>query len=79
MDVKLAFLNGILEEEEYVRQPLGYEIKRHENKVYKLKKDLYGLEKSPRAWYNRIDLYIINIGFSTNNNEPTLYTKVNDK
>ena len=43
MDVKSAFLNGILEEEFYVDQPHGYTVKGHEDKVYKLKKALYGL------------------------------------
>ena len=40
MDVKYAFLNGILEEEVYVDQPPGYTIKGHEHKVFKLKKGL---------------------------------------
>ena len=71
-DVKYAFLNGILEEEVYVDQPHGYVVKGHEDKVYKLKKDLYGLKQTPQAWYSRIDSYLINNGFSRSSHEPTL-------
>jgi Reverse transcriptase (RNA-dependent DNA polymerase) len=43
MDVKSAFLNGVLEEEVYIEQPLGYLKEGGEGKVLKLKKILYGL------------------------------------
>jgi hypothetical protein len=58
MDVKLTFLNGNLEEEVYVEQTQGYEVPGQEDKVYRLKKSLYGLKKDLRAWYSHIDSYL---------------------
>jgi hypothetical protein len=48
MDVKSAFLNGVMEEEVYVRQPLGFESEKYPHRVYKLRKALYGLKQVPR-------------------------------
>ena len=44
LDVKIAFLHGDLEEEIYMKQPEGYEVKGKENLVYRLRKSLYGLK-----------------------------------
>jgi len=59
LDVKSAFLNGVLKEEVYVEQPEGFEVKNAGHKVYKLKKALYGLKQAPRAWYSEIDAYLL--------------------
>ncbi|CAJ2627663.1 unnamed protein product [Trifolium pratense] len=63
LDVKSAFLNGPLDEEVYVSQPPGFEIKGKESMVYKLYKALYGLKQAPKAWNKRIDDFLIQIGF----------------
>nr|GFA85278.1 hypothetical protein [Tanacetum cinerariifolium] len=49
MDVKTTFLNGILKEEVYVGQPLGFVSKLYPDHVYALDKALYGLKQVPRA------------------------------
>ncbi|CAL2270573.1 unnamed protein product [Prunus armeniaca] len=75
LDVKSAFLNGVLQEEVYVEQPEGFVVKGKEEKVYKLHKALYGLKQAPRAWYGEIDNYFSQCGFKKSLSEPTLYIK----
>ncbi|GKE53575.1 retrovirus-related pol polyprotein from transposon TNT 1-94 [Tanacetum coccineum] len=48
MDVKMAFLNGLLKEEVYVAQPEGFVDPGHPEKVYLLRKALYGLKQAPK-------------------------------
>lgn len=59
----------------FVEQPPGYELKRSEQKVYKLKKALYGLKQAPRAWYSRIESYFVKEGFEKCHYENTLFIK----
>ena len=58
MDVQTAFLNGVVEEEVYVEQPLIFETHDRETHVCELKKSLYGLKQAPRTWYERIDGFL---------------------
>ena len=62
MDVKSAFLNGVLQEV-FVEQPEGFEDPQLPNYVYKLKKALYGLKQAPRAWYERITKFLLDNHF----------------
>ena len=78
MDVKETFLNGVIKEEVYIEQPLGFEIHDKKTHVCKLKKDLYGLTKAPRAWYGRIDGFLMNLGFTKIKVDSNLYYKVED-
>ena len=75
LDVKSAFLNGYLEEEVYVEQPLSFVVKNHEDKVLKLKKALYGLKQAPRSWNSCNDKYFQDNGFTLCLHEYALYMK----
>ena len=73
MDVKIAFLNGVIEEEVYIEQPEGFEIFSSESHVCRLKRVLYGLKQAPRAWYTQIDSYFTGLGFTKSEVDPNLY------
>ncbi|GJX50301.1 retrovirus-related pol polyprotein from transposon TNT 1-94 [Tanacetum coccineum] len=73
MDVKTTFLYGPLKEEVYVNQPDGFVDPYHPDKVYRLKKALYGLKHAPRAWYDELYKFLISKGFSKGSIDPTLF------
>ena len=59
MDVKTAFLNGLLYEDIYMSQPDGFVDEAHPNLVCNLKRSLYGLKQSPRMWNKTIDDFML--------------------
>ncbi|KAF0925349.1 hypothetical protein E2562_016040 [Oryza meyeriana var. granulata] len=75
MDVKSAFLNGELIEEVYVRQPPGFTVVSHEDKVLHLDKALYGLRQAPRAWNAKLDETLVALGFSQSASEHAVYAR----
>ncbi|GJY76695.1 retrovirus-related pol polyprotein from transposon TNT 1-94 [Tanacetum coccineum] len=75
MDVKSAFLNGFINEEVYVAQPLGFIDFKKPDHVYKLKKALYGLKQAPKAWYDRLKAFLIKHEYKIGMVDNTLFTK----
>jgi hypothetical protein len=73
MDVKSASLNGVLEEEVYVRQSPRFESEKYTYRVYKLRKALYGLKQEPRAWYGRLRVFVFERGFEMGKVDQTLF------
>nr|GFA59438.1 hypothetical protein [Tanacetum cinerariifolium] len=67
IDVKTAFLNGILKEEVYVGKSPGFVSKQYPDHVYALDKALYGLKQAPRAWYDVLSKFLIESGFKKAN------------
>ncbi|GJV40748.1 retrotransposon protein, putative, unclassified [Tanacetum coccineum] len=75
MDMKAAFLNGILKEEVYVCQPKGFVNQDHLNNVFRLKKALNGLKQAPRAWYDLLSKFLLSQKFVKDVVNPTLFTR----
>ncbi|RVW83369.1 Retrovirus-related Pol polyprotein from transposon TNT 1-94 [Vitis vinifera] len=75
-DVKNAFLHGELSEEVYMDIPLGCMVSKKQcQKVCKLKKSLYGLKQSLRAWFGRFTKSIRAFGYRQSNSDHTLFLK----
>ena len=64
LDVKNAFLNSVLDEEDYMKQPPGFIAQEESGKVCRLKKSLYELKQSPRAWFGQFASVIRSFSFS---------------
>jgi histone deacetylase 1/2 len=71
--MKNAFLHGILEENVYMRQPPGYEVKGKTEYICKLDKALYGLKQAPRAWFSKLSTKLIALGFTPSKADTSLF------
>ncbi|RVW25573.1 Retrovirus-related Pol polyprotein from transposon RE1 [Vitis vinifera] len=75
-DVKNAFLHGELSEEVYMDLLPGCMVPEKQcQKVCKLKKSLYGLKQSLRAWFGRFTKSMRAFGYRQSNSDHTLFLK----
>lgn len=77
MDVKIAFLNGDMEEEIYMEQPERFVVPGQEHKVCKLVKSLNGLKQAPKRWHEKFDKVILSNGFRVHESGKCVYSKFN--
>jgi hypothetical protein len=73
-DVKNVFFNGELHEDAYMSPSPGYSI--HEGMVCHLRRSLYGLKKTPRAWFQCFVFVVTAAGFSASAHDPALFVHV---
>lgn len=74
VDVKSAFLNGLLENDIYMKQPPGFEEMSAQH-VCKLNKSLYGLKQAANVWNKALHSVLLKGNFKQNSADPCFYTK----
>jgi hypothetical protein len=74
MDVKIAFLNGNLDEDVYMTQPEGFVDPTNAGKVCKLQKSIYKLKQTSQSWNIHFDEVVKGFGF-LQNEEVCVYRK----
>lgn len=74
LDVANTFLHGQLSESVYMEQPKGFADSTHQDYVCHLHKAIYGLKQSLRQWYNTFTSYLLSIGFTHSNADPSFLT-----
>jgi hypothetical protein len=77
MDVMIAYLYESLDSDIYMKVPDGISVSNisvnHNMYCVKLVKSLYSLKQSGRMWYNRLKEFLINKGYSNNDNCPCVF------
>ena len=75
LDVSNAFLYGDLDEQVFMEQPPGYVAQGESSKVCRLRKAIYGLKQSPRAWFVKFSGLLTSFGFTPCVADPTVLMK----
>ena len=79
MDVKNSFLNGELSEEVFMKLPSSYSHPSgFPHRVCRLRRALYGLKQTPRAWFAKFSSTISQDGFSRSFFNTTLFLRLFD-
>lgn len=73
LDVHNAFLHGHLTKDVFMSQPLSFIDQQHPNHVCHLKRALYSLKQTPRVWFQRLDTFLMELGFIDSKIDTTLF------
>jgi hypothetical protein len=73
LDMKNAFLHGLLTETVYYSQPAGFVDSSRPDMICRLNKSLYGLKQAPRAWNHRFATFLLTLGFVEAKSDTSLF------
>jgi Reverse transcriptase (RNA-dependent DNA polymerase) len=69
----MSFFKKFFEEQVYMIIPPGHKEEININLIYRLKKLIYGLKQSLRAWYEKLSSYLISCGFMASKTDLSLF------
>ena len=78
VDVKTAFLYGVLEEDIYLKQPEGCVDPKFPNHVWKLDKAIYGLKQASRVWYQKLKTILTAMDYVVSPCDPAIFYRYED-
>lgn len=73
LDVNNAFLQGTLDEEDYMEQPPGFIDHDHPDYVCRLRRAIYGLKQAPRVWYLELKTFLLSLGFKNSLADTSMF------
>ena len=73
LDVKNAFLHGDLVDEVYMEQPPRFIAQGESSLVCKLRKSLYDLKQSPRAWFGHFSKVVMEFGLNRSGVDHSMF------
>jgi hypothetical protein len=75
LDIYGAFITADIDEPVYVSLPKGLPTKHGAGRIWRLKKTLYGLKRSPRAFFDSLSTHLLSKGYSRCSNDTCLFFK----
>lgn len=75
MDVMTVFLNSILKDKVYLKQPEGFIDLNHPTWVWRVRASLYGLRQAPREWNTTLTNKLLSDGLQQSKHDPVLLIK----
>jgi hypothetical protein len=73
LDVQKCFLTWSVRGGSLYESTSGYENPRFPNHVCRLDKIIYGLKQAPRAWYSKLSIKLLHLGFVTSKGDTSLF------
>ncbi|CAI7868287.1 unnamed protein product [Closterium sp. NIES-53] len=75
LDFSIAFLQGSLHEEIWLRRPPGFTVSFPPGTQWSLRRPVYGLRQAPREWHDTLRTTLAALGFAPSTADPSLFLR----